>query len=170
MNLQLAPAPTAVFSPFPQMMLPLPSLQSTAHSFSHFDAAERRQVAFRSRYLFLAVILVFASIVVIAFVVNVGSSLLHQPETRYVIRAARPTLATLATPHQFNAAFDMSDRNATGPLQQHPAAFVPLPIASIITTLGPAEIASLVQDMGETLSPLSTTLHANKITGAIVLE
>jgi hypothetical protein len=152
------------------MMLPLPSPHSTAHPFSHFDAAERRQVAFRNRYLFLGVVLVFTSILVIAFVVNVGSSFLHPPETRYAVRAARPTLATLATSHQFNAAFGISGRNATGPLQQQPATLVPSPIAFIITALGPAEIASLVQGMGETLSPLSSTLHANKITGAILLE
>jgi len=47
---------------------------------------------------------------------------------------------------------------------------VPLSIAKIITALGPTEIASLVQATGETLSPHSSKLLANKITGAIVLE
>jgi hypothetical protein len=36
--------------------------------------------------------------------------------------------------------------------------------------LGAAEIASLVHNTGEVLSPHSAKLQANKITGAIILE
>jgi hypothetical protein len=43
-------------------------------------------------------------------------------------------------------------------------------IVSIIMALGPAEIASLVQGMGEAIAPHSDKLRANKITGAVILE
>ncbi len=154
-------------------MLPHPSPHSAAPSFSHLNAAERRQIAFRSRYLFLGAILILISIIMIAFVVNVGSSLLYPQETRYSTRAARPNLAALLTPRNFNADSEITSRNATAPLQQPhvlQATLVPPPIANIITTLGPSEIALLVQDLDETLSPHSVKLQANKITGAIVLE
>ena len=154
------------------LLHPKPLPQSPAPSFSHFNASERRQIAFRSSHLLIGVVVLFAATIVIATVYNVGSALLNPRVTPHVIRAARPTLAVLVSPHYFNAPSHTSDSNSTAQLQQHAqsAALVPPPIAAIITALGPAEIASLVNDMGETLSPHSAKLQASKITGAIVLE
>jgi hypothetical protein len=154
------------------LLHPKPLPQSPVPSFSHFNASERRQIAFRSRHLLIGVVVLFAAIIVIATVYNVGSALLNPRETPHSIRASRPTLAVLVSPHYFNAPSHTFDGNSTAQLQRHApsAALVPPTIAAIITALGPAEIASLVQDMGENLSPHSAKLHASKITGAIVLE
>jgi hypothetical protein len=144
---------------------------SAVPSFSHLNAAERRQVALRSRYIFVAVIL-FTAVAVIASVVNYSSAILLSSETHNVVRAARPTFSTIVTPHHFNVAgeTETGTSHATSAPHLQSVASVPPAIAKIIMALGAAEIASLVHNTGEVLSPHSAKLQANKITGAIILE
>jgi hypothetical protein len=149
---------------------PPPPSQTAAPSFSHFNAAERRHIALRSRQIFFGVVIIFAAVTIIASVVNFGSD---PPHSQNIPHQARPTLATLVTPHHFNPTLVRSAQDASENLQPQPAMLkssVAPAIVSIIMALGPAEIASLVQGMGEAIAPHSGKLRANKITGAVILE
>jgi hypothetical protein len=149
---------------------PPPLTQTTAPSFSHLNATERRHVALRSRQIFFGAVLLFAAVLVVAFVVSFGPDLSHSQD---IPRQARPTLATLVTSLHFNPTLVRSAYDTSKNLQQQPAlpkSSVPPAIVAIIMALGPAEIASLVQNMGKALSLHSAKLQANKITGAVILE
>jgi hypothetical protein len=140
--------------------------KSAVPSFSQLNAAERRQVALRSRYILVAIIM-FSAVAVIASVVNYSS---HSAETRFFMRAARPTLSTIVTPLHFNVTRGTGTPEIIEAQRVQSVASVPPAIAKTIMALGAAEIASLVQNTGEVLSPHSAKLQANKITGAIILE
>jgi hypothetical protein len=148
---------------------PSTSPDSALPSFSHLNAAERRLVALRSRYIFVAIIL-FTVVAVIASIINYSSNILNTSETRYTVRSTRPALSAIFAPHHFNVAFETGTPEATAASQLQPVASVLPAIAKIIMALGAAEIALLVQNSGEVLSPHSAKLQASKITGAIILE
>jgi hypothetical protein len=109
----------------------------------------------------LAVVSALAAAVILSSVVQVGSSLVNAHQPIPVNRAAFPSLATLVAPHHFRgfSAFNFSSRLLP----------VPPEIVKIITSLGPAEIASLASHHGLLSEPHSAALQASGITGADLL-